>query len=154
MCPPLSFASCKQKCPHSFQGMPIAPNKHKKCTCMPANNPYLQLNCFQGFFTVSKEKKTLPKCMVTVLWFSVALPLAWGSKALWVPTPPRFTILGAGILTCTPFDRRRYFFVNVTPQTKKKKFLLAVAHTKNKKKKKFQHIFFFENGFPLSLRTG
>jgi hypothetical protein len=81
------FCGTKEKCPHSFQGMPIAPNKHKKCTCMPANNPYLQLNCFQGFFTVSKEKKTLPKCMVTVLWFSVALPLAWGNKHFGCPPP-------------------------------------------------------------------
>jgi len=75
------------------------------------------------------------------------------------PRIPRFTALGAGILTCIPFDRRSISFCECFPPKNNKKRInffhhCMLAHTKTKKSEFFLNIFLFENGFPLSLRTG
>jgi len=95
--------------PLGFQGMTSLPNRHKNCAHLPKNKPFLQLNCFQGLFLVSKEKRTLPKHMATVPRFIQSL----------LPEQSCFSYLseekiifpqqiGAGILTCFPFDIRHF----------------------------------------------
>jgi len=108
----------------------MAPNKHRKCACMPKKILYLQLNCFQRIFLVSKEKRTLPKCMVTVLWL-VIFVLFFASPRKKRKRKKNFLTSSflfspslqpdAGILTCIPFNRRNLYFLRMlSPQQNKK----------------------------------